>query len=132
VFLTARQNGTPLFYSRPMNSTRENYFGDNLLGARGNDEFFHPEVVAVNKFRQQMEGQTENVQISEDGEVIVVNRGDKGAGIINFALEENSVELATNLPDGDYTDIVYGQTFNVANGTLKGVALPETTYIIVR
>ena len=42
VFLTARQNGTPLFYSRPMNSTRENYLGDNLLGARGNDEFFLP------------------------------------------------------------------------------------------
>ena len=52
VFLTARQNGVPLFFSRPMNSTRQNYWGDNLLGARGNDEFFHPEVVAVNKFRR--------------------------------------------------------------------------------
>ena len=130
VFLTARQNGTPLFYSRPMNSTRENYFGDNLLGARGNDEFFHPEVVAVNKFRQQMNGQVENVQISEDGEVIVVNRGDKGAAIINFALDTNTVELATNLPDGEYSDVVYGQTFVAENGILKGTAQPETTYII--
>ena len=130
VFLTARQNGTPLFYSRPMNSTRENYFGDNLLGARGNDEFFHPEVVAVNKFRQHMNGQVENVQISEDGEVIVVNRGDKGAAIINFALDTNTVELATNLPDGKYSDVVYGQTFVAENGILKGTAQPETTYII--
>lgn len=40
-----------------MNSTRQNYWGDNLLGARGNDEFFHPEVVAVNKFRHDMNGQ---------------------------------------------------------------------------
>ena len=130
VFLTARQNGTPLFYSRPMNSTRENYFGDNLLGARGNDEFFHPEVVAVNKFRQSMEGQVEDVQISEDGEVIVVNRGDKGAAVINFALEENAVELATALPDGEYKDQVYGTAFVVENGRLKGTAQPETTYIL--
>ena len=132
VFLTARQNGTPLFYSRPMNSTRENYFGDNLLGARGNDEFFHPEVVAVNKFRQEMNGQTEDMKVSEDGEVIVVNRGDKGAAIINFALEANEVELPTALADGEYTDAVYGTTFKVENGLLKGSAAPETTYIIVR
>ena len=130
VFLTARQNGTPLFYSRPMNSTRENYFGDNLLGARGNDEFFHPEVVAVNKFRQSMEGQVEDVQISEDGEVIVVNRGDKGAAVINFALESNDVAHATALPDGEYKDQVYGTAFVVENGILKGTAQPETTYIL--
>ena len=130
VFLTARQNGTPLFYSRPMNSTRENYFGDNLLGARGNDEFFHPEVVAVNKFRQAMEGQLENIAISEDGEVVVINRGNKGAAIINFALEGNEVEIATGLPDGEYKDNVYGKTFKVENGVLKGTACPETTYII--
>ena len=130
VFLTARQNGTPLFYSRPMNSTRENYFGDNLLGARGNDEFFHPEVVAVNKFRQSMEGQVEDVQIAEDGEVIVVNRGDKGAAVINFALESNEVALATALPDGEYKDQVYGNVFVVENGVLKGSAQPETTYIL--
>ena len=132
VFLTARQNGTPLFYSRPMNSTRENYFGDNLLGARGNDEFFHPEVVAVNKFRQEMDGQVEDIQIAPDGETIVVNRGDKGAAVINFALDKNAVELATKLPDGSYTDTVYGNAFKVENGILKGTAEPETTYIIVR
>ena len=130
VFLTARQNGTPLFYSRPMNSTRDNYWGDNLLGARGNDEFFHPEVVAVNKFRQEMEGQKEDIRISEDGEVTVVNRGDKGAAVVNFALEANTVELPTALPDGEYSDAVYGQTFKVENGVLRGTAEPETTYII--
>ena len=132
VFLTARQNGTPLFYSRPMNSTRENYFGDNLLGARGNDEFFHPEVVAVNKFRQEMDGQVEDIQIAPDGETIAVNRGEKGAAVINFALDKNAVELATKLPDGSYTDTVYGNAFKVENGILKGTAEPETTYIIVR
>ena len=132
VFLTARQNGTPLFYSRPMNSTRDNYFGDNILGARGNDEFFHPEVVAVNRFRQEMDGAVEDVRISDVGEVIVVIRGDKGAAIINFALENNNVELATSLPDGKYLDRTYGKEFVVENGLLKGTAAAETTYIITR
>jgi alpha-amylase len=132
VFLTARQNGTPLFYSRPMNSTRENYWGDNLLGARGNDEFFHPEVVAVNKFRKSMEGQIEDIQISEDGEVVLVNRGDKGAAIINFSAENSNVELATALPDGNYADQVYAKEFTVENGIIKGYLEPDTTYIIVK
>jgi alpha-amylase len=115
-----------------MNSTREDYFGDNLLGARGNDEFFHPEVVAVNNFRKDMDGQIEDVQVAEDGEVIVVNRGDKGAAVINFSLAENPVELPTALPDGEYRDSVYGKVFIVSNGMLQGTAAPETTYVIVK
>ena len=130
VFLTARQNGTPLFFSRPMNSTRDNFFGDNLLGARGNDEFFHPEVVAVNKFRQEMKGQLEDIQISEDGKVASVNRGNKGVAIVNFSLDQTPVDLPTGLSDGTYTDVVYGNTFTVENGVIKGTAQPETTYII--
>ena len=130
VFLTARQNGTPLFYSRPMNSTRENYFGDNLLGARGNDEFFHPEVVAVNNFRKNMKDQVEDVKISENGEVAAVNRGEKGSAIVNFSGNVNEVNIQTNLPDGIYSDVVYNQTFVVENGILTGTAEPHTTYII--
>lgn len=132
VFLTARQNGTPLFYSRPMNSTRENYWGDNLLGARGNDEFFHPEVVAVNKFRKQMKGETEDIRFACDGNVIAVNRGDKGAALVNLSLEEDHVELPMGLSDGEYADVVYGNTFTVENGILKGVVKPETSYILVK
>lgn len=130
VFLTARQNGTPLFFSRPMNSTRDNFFGDNLLGARGNDEFFHPEVVAVNKFRQAMKGQLEDIQVSEDGKIASVNRGNKGVAIVNFSLDQTPVELPTGLADGTYADVVYGNTFTVENGVIKGTAQPETTYII--
>jgi alpha-amylase len=132
VFLTARQNGTPLFYSRPMNSTRENYWGDNLLGARGNDEFFHPEVVAVNKFRQEMDGQIENIQIAPNGETVIVNRGNKGAALVNFSANENQVSLATTLPDGSYTDTVHGKSFTVSNGVLNGTASAHETYIIVK
>ncbi len=132
VFLTARQNGTPLFFSRPMNSTRDNYWGDNIMGARGNDEFFHPEVVAVNKFRTAMEGQKENVQMTDNGEVLVVNRGKKGAAIINLSTSANSVNVPTGLPNGTYYDTVYHKEFKVKNGRLTGITAPERTYILYK
>lgn len=130
VFLTARQNGTPLFFSRPMGSTRQNYWGDNLIGERGNDEFFHPEVVAVNKFRVAMNGEKENLQMSQDGEVLVVNRGNKGVVVVNLAERANPVNLPTGLKDGEYKDHVYEQYFVVRNGILYGVLSPEQTYVI--
>ncbi|MBD5232139.1 MAG: alpha-amylase [Bacteroidales bacterium] len=132
VFLTARQNGVPLFFSRPMNSTRQNYWGDNVAGARGNDEFFHPEVVAVNKFRQAMKGQTEDIQKSENGQVLLVNRGNKGAAVVNISESANSVDLPTGLPTGTYRDVVYGKEFKVKKGRLTGIAAPLRTYILQR
>ncbi len=130
VYLTARQNGTPLFFSRPMGSTRSNYYGDNILGARGNDEFFHPEVVAVNRFRTDMNGATEKVEISENGQVLLVNRGKKGAAIVNINKSANFVNLPTGLPDGTYHDIVYGKEFKVKKGRLTGALAPMRSYII--
>ena len=130
VFLTARQNGTPLFFNRPAGSTRSNYWGDNVLGARGKDDFSHPEVVAVNKFRKHMAGQREDLQISDNGQVILVNRGKKGAAIVNIGNFANKVDLPTTLPDGKYRDVVYGKEFRVKGGRLHGAAAPERTYIL--
>jgi len=131
VFLTARQNGVPLFFSRPMNSTRENYWGDNVAGARGNDEFFHPEVVAVNHFRRDMKGQKEDIQVSDNGKVLVVNRGNRGAAIANIDTYAQHVDLPTALPSGTYKDVVYGYEFKVRKGRLIGIAAPLRTYILV-
>lgn len=130
VFLTARQNGTPLFFSRPAGSTRKNYWGNNVLGARGNDEFMHPEVVAVNKFRRAMDGQREDIQTSDNGALIVVNRGKKGAAIVNIGTIATVVDLPTSLPSGTYRDNVYGKEFKVRNGRIKGLAAPERSYIL--
>lgn len=130
VFLTARQNGVPLFFSRPAGSTRTNYWGDNVLGARGNDEFMHPEVAAVNKFRTAMKGQKEDIQISEDGKIILVNRGKKGAAVVNISKDAGKAVLPTTLPNGTYKDIVYGKEFYVKNGKLTGYLAPFRTYIL--
>ena len=132
VFLTARQNGVPLFFSRPMGSTRENYWGDNLSGERGNDEFFHPEVVAANKFRKAMAGQKEDIQISENGSVLLVNRGKKGAALANISDHANFIDLPTGLPNGTYRDAVYGKEFKVKKGRLTGALAPHRTYILTK
>lgn len=130
VFLTARQHGTPLFYSRPAGSTRENYWGNNRIGARGNDEFCNPEVVAVNKFRKKMSGQPESLFFSEDGAVAEVARGNAGAAIVNFSNESQKIELPTTLPYGIYTDAVSHNKFTVKNQTLSGDLNPLATYIL--
>lgn len=130
VFLTARQQGTPLFFSRPAGSTRENYWGNNRVGARGNDEFRHPEVVAVNKFRRDMSGQPETVASTEDGSVIGVARGDKGEALINITGSPREISLPTGLPDGEYSDKVYGEKFVVADGVVTGRMMPMTSYIL--
>lgn len=132
VFLTARQHGTPLFFSRPANSTRENYWGNNRIGARGNDEFFNPEVVAANHFRRAMHGQPEQLFTSENGAVMEVARGNKGAALINFSDKPQPVNMTSTLPDGVYTDRVHNASFTVSDGVVKGEAAPLTSYILVK
>jgi len=131
VFLAARQNGTPLFFSRPAGSTRENYWGNNRVGARGNDEFKHPEVVAANKFRRAMKGQAETVETGANGTVIAVGRGNKGVAVINISGDQQKIEgLSCSLPNGTYYDKVYNQSFTIDNGHLSGELSPFTSYIL--
>ena len=130
VFLTARNGGTPLFYSRPAGSTRENYWGNNRVGERGNDEFKHPVVIAVNNFRKAMKGEPEQVFTSENGAVVEVARGSKGIVLINFSTKEEKYKIATTLNDGEYVDKITGNIICVKKGEIKGKISPLATYII--
>ena len=130
VILASRQGGRPLFYSRPAGSTRENYWGNNRIGARGNDEFFHPEVLAVNYFRDKMSGLPESITVSDKGDLVQVGRGNKGASLVNISNKKVKAKMSTALPDGVYTDGVHGTIFKVKNGTLTGNVAPLTSYIL--
>lgn len=130
IFLAARQYGTPLFYSRPDGSGPGNVWGNNLVGAKGNDSFKHPEVVAVNKFRRAMSGQPE--MLCEDGKVMVVSRGAKGAAVVNITSEPQTFSLETTLPNGNYRDAIHGTTFTVKKGLLRGTVAPLTSYILIK
>lgn len=129
-FLTARANGRPLFFSRPAGSSRTNYWGNNRIGARGNDEFFHPEVVAAHAFRHAMSGEPETVAASDNGAVVEVQRGRKGTAIINFSNTSQTVDIPCSLPDGVYTDSVHGTRFSVAHGKIRGLAEPLSSYFL--
>ena len=130
VWLTAREKGTPLFFSRPAGRTPEKYWGNNRIGARGNDEFFHPEVVAANKFRRGMAGQPEQIGTLDDGTVLYVARGSKGLALINISQKPQKIKMETALPDGTYTDSVHGLTFKVKKGVLTGKLTPTSSALI--
>ncbi len=130
VFLTARQHGYPLFFSRPAGSTRSNYWGNNRIGARGNDEFKHPAVVAANKFRKAMSGEPEYIEYADGGALALVGRGDKGVALVNFSQSQQEVAMHVVLPDGEYADKASGAIFTVTDGVLHGYAEPLGTYIL--
>lgn len=131
VILASRGGGShPLFYSRPNNSTRQNYWGDNRIGARGNSEFMHPQVVAANKFRVAMSGQPEKLTVGNNGAVVEVARGNKGASFSNLSDKVLKLKMETTLPDGKYTDAVTGAEFTVRNGVISGKLAPLTSAIL--
>ena len=129
-FLTARRYGQQLFYSRPNGSSPDNVWGDNIVGARGNDEFFHPEVAAANHFRKAMIAQDETISFNEANTIVAVNRGRKGAMIVNITDEEITTTLPTTLPDGKYVDAVHGTQFRVKKGKITGTFAPVTSYAL--
>lgn len=130
VVLSARDGGRPLFFSRPAGRTPDNYWGNNRIGERGNDEFFHPEVVAANKFRKTMRGLAEQIFTSKDGAVIEVTRGSKGAALANITGKEAKIKMPTTLPDGKYTDSLHNTEFTVKNGEISGKLAGLTSYIL--
>jgi alpha-amylase len=79
-----------------------------------------------------MDGQKEDVQVMEAGNVLLVNRGKKGAAIVNITDRSAFIDLPTGLPNGTYKDQVYGKKFIVKNGRLTGITAPMRSYIIVK
>lgn len=128
-FLAGRQFGTPLFYSRPdgSNGPEGNFWGNNVAGAKGNDNFKHPAVAAANKFRANMSGMAESVNFSEDGAIAQICRGAegksaKGAMILNITEQEQELCLPTSLADGKYKNAACDCAceFSVKDGVLCG------------
>lgn len=132
VFLVSRQQGTPLFYSRPHGSTRQNYWGDNEIGKVGNDEFKHPVVKAANEFRRAMLGKPENLIFSDNGKQIIVERGDKAAVVINLDEKPADVAIPVTIADGKYRDAVTKQKLQVKKGVLSASLEPMSAYILYK
>ena len=132
VFLTARQFGTPLFYSRPHGSTRQNFWGDNEIGKVGNDEFKHPVVRAVNEFRHNVANEPEHLVFSDNGKQIIVERGSKAAVVINLDEQPSQVAINVTVADGKYRDAVTGKRLQVKKGVLNATLDPMSAYILYK
>lgn len=118
----ARKEGTPLFYSRPAGSNGwNNRWGNNVLGAKGNDQFKAKEVKEVNFFRNAMAGKSEYLRNPDgDQKILQIDRGTDGTVIINLNHQEKTINSATKMKDGTYKDQVSGRTFTVSNGKISG------------
>ncbi len=129
--IAAREDGTPLFYSRPDGSDGWNdRWGNNVIGEKGNDQFKHPEVAAVNKFRNAMAGEDEYLRnINGSSELLQIDRGNSGTCIINLGAGTH-INTKTNMADGVYTDQVSGRTFTVTNGMIEGDLDGEAVAVI--
>ena len=135
--IAARKDGTPLFFNRPDGSDGANgdYWGNNKIGKRGNNQFFAPEVVAVNQFRNAManvgaDSETLRNISGYDGSsgekrVLQIDRyksnlnSENTCGVCIINLSSNTVDLSgkeTNMADGEYLDTVSGNTVIVEGG----------------
>ena len=118
--IAARKDGTPLFFSRPYGSSTESEWGMNRIGAQGSDIYKDSRVSAVNFFRTAMKGESEKLVNPENNcEALIIERGKKGAVIVNISEKPLKTGFEINLPDGEYTDRVDGKTvYTVKDGKL--------------
>lgn len=131
--ITARKDGTPLFFSRPYNSSYENEWGMNRIGTQGDDIYKDNSVSAVNFFRTAMAGEDENLNNPNDeSTALIIERGEKGAVIVN-TLGELKVDFDINLKDGTYVDRVNNKTeYVVKNGKLTcETPIPQNSVVVL-
>lgn len=131
--ITARKDGTPLFFDRPYNSSIDNAWGMNRIGTQGDDMYKDDSVAAVNFFRTAMTGEDENlVNPNLDSTALMIERGTKGAVIVNTN-DALKVDFETNLADGTYIDRVDRKTeYTVKNGKITcDTDIPENSVVVL-
>lgn len=130
--IAARAGGAPLFFSRPAGSSTDDQWGSNKIGEAGDDGYKSPNVVALNNFRNEMAGLGETLT-NPDGDarkVLMIERGSKGAVILNASGSDYELNAPSVLEDGTYNDKVTGAEFTVSSGTVTGT-VPANGIIVI-
>lgn len=129
----ARKEGAPLFFSRPVGGGGQHgrFPGTTKIGDAGSDLFKDPTIVAINKFRNAMNGQSEYIgNPNMDQGLVMIERGGKGAVITNLTSEEKRIHSETTLADGQYKDTITGHIFEVFNKQISGKMAPRTVAVL--
>ncbi|KFI49646.1 Ig-like domain-containing protein [Bifidobacterium biavatii] len=136
--VASRQAGAPLYFNRPVGSGGSNpqFAEKSQLGDAGDDMWKDKSVVAVNHFRNAMDGEAEylrncngqNSCLMVERYVSDGNHANDGVVIANMGGDQSLVGSATTLDDGTYKDQVNGGKITVAGGkitagTAKGNAV---------
>ena len=117
--IASQGDTTPLFFARPDGSD-ESKWGKNQIGIAGDGNYYTDEVTAVNHFRNAMVGESKNTKMAVTKYVALIERGTKGAVLVNVNNQDYDISTTTALADGTYIDQAHGGTFTVTNGTLTG------------
>ena len=129
--ISARGDTTPLFFSRPDGSSTSNQWGKNQIGIAGDDNFCHPEVAAVNQFRNAMVGLPNKLSNPTNSRsVLMIERGSAGAVIINASASDINLNCSTDVANGTYNDQVSGGVFTVSDGKLQGTVKAGTIAVV--
>lgn len=119
----SRAGGAPLFFNRPVGSGGSNprFAERSSLGDAGDDEWKHPEVANVNKFRNAMEGNAEYLRNCQGNNCLMIERyktdgnsNNDGVTVVNMDGDKNLAGMDTMLDDGEYVDQVYGGKLTVS------------------
>lgn len=120
----SRAGGAPLFFNRPVGSGGSNprFAERSSLGDAGDDEWKHPEVANVNKFRNAMEGNAEYLRNCQGNNNCLMieryksdgNSNNDGVTVVNMDGDKNLAGMDTMLDDGEYVDQVYGGKLTVS------------------
>ncbi|MCR5608739.1 MAG: starch-binding protein [Lachnospiraceae bacterium] len=135
--LASRAETTPLFYPRPVGAGGtyydSRYPGLSKIGDEGSSLYKSEAVAEVNIFRNMMEGESEYLRNINDEKVLMIERGKKGAVIINLNYENTSISSPTYLADNVYTSHTHADnngTYKVEGGTLTGT-LPARSVTVL-
>ncbi len=124
--IAARKDPSPLFFNRPKG--REKLSGK--IGEPGNDFWKNPDIVAINKFRNEMNGQDENI-VNEGKRLVMIERGNKGILLINIG-EAIEINWDVKLKDGIYIDEISHKEFYVIDGKLSAEVAERSIIILYR
>lgn len=130
--IAARAGGAPLFFSRPAGASTEDQWGNNKIGEAGSDGYKSDNVSALNHFRNEMAGLGETITNpdGDSGKVMMIERGDKGAVIINGTTSDYALDAVSVLADGTYNDKVTNAEFTVSGGKITGT-VPSGAIIVL-
>jgi len=134
--LTARKSTTPLFFSRPVGSggtTYDSRFpGKSMIGDEGDSLYKNDEIVAVNLFRNAMEGENEYLRNGNySNKILMIERGTRGLVIINLNSQSTYLDNVTSLANGEYENQTNATNkFKVSNGRITGTLLGRSVTVL--